>query len=359
MSEHVEEAAASRDPRAPLRTPVILITLVIVVAAMKTAQAILIPLLLAVFFAIIAMGPTRWLCRKGVPNAISVLMVVALVMLIVASMGLLIGSSINDFTARLPEFQLKAAEKLNAVIPRLEIGEDGLRDLIMEQFDPGMAMSLISGMLTKLQGVLANSFLILFTMIFILLEAVTFPDKVRAVMDDSTGTLESMRRFSKNLNRYLAIKTMTSLATGIAVTILVTVLGVDYALLWGLVAFLMNFIPNIGSILAAIPAVLMALLEFDPARALATALGYVIINVVIGTLLEPRIMGRGLGLSTLVVFLSLILWGWVLGPVGMLLSVPLTMTIKIGLEMSESTKRVAILLGSEIPGAAATAKKAA
>ena len=119
---------------------------------------------------------------------------------------------------------------------------------------------------------------------------------------------------------------------------------VDYPLLWGLLAFLLNYIPNLGSIIAAVPTVLLTLVQLGWSAALIVFAGYSVVNVVIGSFIEPRFMGKGLGLSTLVVFLSLVFWGWVLGPVGMLLSVPLTMTLKIALESSEENRWLAKLL---------------
>jgi predicted PurR-regulated permease PerM len=145
----------------------------------------------------------------------------------------------------------------------------------------------------------------------------------------------------------MAIQTVISLATGACVAIFLTIMGVDYPLLWGVLAFLLNYIPNIGSIMAALPPVLLTIIQFGLGRAVGVAIGYLVINMTIGNVISPHLMGRGLGLSTLVVFLSLIFWGWILGPVGMLLSVPLTMTVKIALESSEDTRWIAILLGSE------------
>ena len=119
-------------------------------------------------------------------------------------------------------------------------------------------------------------------------------------------------------------------------------------MLWGTLAFLLNYVPNIGSIIAAIPALLLALVQLGPGAVLWSAIGYLVVNNLVGNVIEPRFMGRGLGLSTLVVFLSLVFWGWVLGPVGMFLSVPLTMTLKIALDSSEETRWIAILLGPEV-----------
>jgi predicted PurR-regulated permease PerM len=118
--------------------------------------------------------------------------------------------------------------------------------------------------------------------------------------------------------------------------------------LWGLVAFLFNFVPNIGSIIAAVPALLLALVQLGPGPALAAGAGYLVVNIVMGNVVEPRFMGRGVGLSTLVVFLSLVFWGWVLGPVGMLLSVPLTMVVKLALEANPETRWIAVLIGPDV-----------
>ncbi len=154
-----------------------------------------------------------------------------------------------------------------------------------------------------------------------------------------------LQQFVTNLSQYMAVKTLTSLCTGVSVTILLLILGVDFAILWGLLAFFLNYIPNIGSVIAAAPAVLIATVQLGLGPACIALIGYVLINVGIGAGIEPRFLGKTMGLSTLVVFVSLIFWGWMFGPIGMLLSVPLTMTMKIALETSESTMWIAQLLG--------------
>jgi predicted PurR-regulated permease PerM len=145
----------------------------------------------------------------------------------------------------------------------------------------------------------------------------------------------------------LAIKTVASLGAGIVVAIWVWALGIDFPVIWGLLAFLLNFIPNLGSIIAAVPPVLLGYIQFGIGRALLVAAGFGLVNLVFGNVVEPKLMGRKLGLSTLVVFLSLIFWGWVWGPAGMLLSVPITMVVKIALESNPSTRWISILLDSE------------
>ena len=186
--------------------------------------------------------------------------------------------------------------------------------------------------------------------IFILLEASSFPDKVRKAFGSGELTLIRFEEFAAKLNRYVAIKTAVSLGTGICVGIWGMITGLDYAILWALLAFLLNYIPNLGSIFAAVPAVLMALIQYGLGRALLVAVGYLVINVVISNILEPRFMGRGLGLSTLAVFSSLVVWAWILGPLGMLLAVPLTMTLKIAFESGSGTHWIGVLLGPPADG---------
>ncbi|MCP3678316.1 MAG: AI-2E family transporter, partial [Deltaproteobacteria bacterium] len=224
----------------------------------------------------------------------------------------------------------------------VDIGGGG----VMEAFDPGDAMKLVSGLLTGLSSALTNGFLISFTVIFILLEASTFPTKLHSALEEPERSIPYFEKFINNVQRYMAIKTWMSLLTAGIIIVWLFIIGVDYPLLWGLLAFLLNYVPNIGSIIAAVPTVLLALLQLGPGSALLTAIGYLAVNMVVGNLLEPKVMGKGLGLSTLVVFLSLVFWGWVFGSIGMLLSVPLTMTIKIALDSAEETQWMSVLLGS-------------
>ncbi|MGW8161951.1 MAG: AI-2E family transporter, partial [Desulfobulbales bacterium] len=202
-------------------------------------------------------------------------------------------------------------------------------------------------------GLLTNTFMIILTFVFILLEAAGFPDKLRAMAGNREASLEEYGQIITGVNRYMLLKTATSLLTGILVTSALLFVGVDFAVMWGLVAFLLNFVPTVGSIIAAFPAVLLALVQLGLGPAATAAACYLAINVLVGNILEPRIMGTGIGLSPLVIWVTMAFWGWVLGPVGMLLSVPLTMTLKIALSTSENTKWIALLLGSNADARAA------
>jgi len=327
-----------------------LAALIIIIAGLKTAQALLVPFLLAFFISVICAGPFYWLQQHKVPAPVALLLVIGFVMLSGFIVLTLVGTSVNDFTNQLPLYQEKLRSQTFVLFEWLEkMGVKLSRQVLLEHFDPAALMQSAASMLAKAGGVLTNSFLILLTVIFILLEAAGMPNKLRAALADADSSLASFEKFVTSVRQYLAIKTLVSLATGIIVSVGLMLLGLDYALLWGMIAFLLNYVPNIGSIIAAVPAILLAVVQLGPGYALVVALIYLITNIVMGNAVEPRMMGQKLGLSALVVFLSLVFWGWILGPVGMLLSVPLTMIVKIALEVNDSTRWLAILLSSDAP----------
>ncbi len=322
----------------------VMAAVVIVLAGIKAATVIVVPFLLALFLAIILSPLFLWLKSKGLPQGIALLLVVLLLLGTIATLVMLIGNSVQDFTHNVPLYEAKLRTDFRNFLGFLDHYNIKIpKEDILAVFATDSVMEYIARTLRSLGGLLTNSLLIIITVLFMLMEISNFRSKLESSKSES---LQSLLHVSENIKRFILLKSMTSAATGIIVTIALKIIGVDYAILWGVVAFLLNFIPNIGSILAAVPAVLMALVQFDMPTALIVSGLYVAINVTIGSILEPRIMGEGLGLSTLVVFLSLIFWGWLLGPVGMLLSVPLTIVVKILLDAKEDTRWIGTLLGN-------------
>jgi predicted PurR-regulated permease PerM len=319
---------------------------IIVVAGLKAATQLLVPFLLAVFIAVLCAPMMIWLKKKRMPSTVSVLLVAVLFFLITATLGTIIGSSLSAFYQDLPEYEQKLQQQGAGILATLRgFGIDVDETVYSNYIDPGAAIKMVGTIFSGLGGVLTNAFLILFTVVFILLEASDFPEKFRRALGSKTNALDYFQNFSGSVQRYLLIKTLVSMGTGVFVGIMLAWIGVDYAILWAVIAFLLNFIPNIGSIIAAVPPMLIALIQLGPMSSLLVAGLYVVTNVVFGNVIEPRFMGRSLGLSTLVVFVSLIFWGWIFGPVGMLLSIPLTIMVKIGLENSEKNRWLAVLLG--------------
>lgn len=338
---------AQENDRGLKSTLLVLACLVIVLAGAKAATSVLVPFLLSVFIAIILNPMVNRMVLWKVPRAASIFSTIIFILVLGFSITGLVGQSLNDFSQNIPQYTEKMQGQVTWVVDKLAMLNIELnRELVTEHFNPGAAMSLVADMLKGLGNVMANLFLIMLTVIFILFEAPSIPAKVHKALDDPEHKMLHIDRFLDAVNSYLVIKTWVSLGTGFGIGAIMYFLGVDYFVLWGVLAFLFNYIPNIGSFIAAVPAVLVALVVAGPAIAGFTALGFFVVNIVMGNVIEPRFMGKGLGLSTLVVFLSLIFWGWLFGSVGMLLSVPLTMIVKIALEASERGGWFAVLLSN-------------
>ena len=339
----------THEPQSRMRDTVLTIAgFLIILAWMRYAQGLIVPFLLALFLAIIAATPVSWLKSKGLSTPLAVILVLLVSIALGVFVALLLSSSVDQFSQSLPAYQTRLEELLSGVDDWLsghgiKAPESGG---IMDVIDPGQAMGFANSLISSLGGVFGNLFLILFTVLFMLLEAWIFPQKIQAIFGNNSAMV--LARFSdviKSTRQYLSIKALMSFATGIIVGAGTAVIGLDYPILWGFLAFALNFIPNIGSIIAAVPAALLSLVQLGPMATLGVILVYLTANIIIGNIIEPRYMGEKVGLSTLVVFLSLVFWGWLFGLVGMLLSVPLTMTVKFASLVSDETRWLGILLG--------------
>ena len=326
-----------------------LAAVVVVIYGMQAASALIIPFLLATFLALITVRPMMWLQEHRVPTVLAALIIVLTIMAIITVVGIVVGRSLAAFTAALPGYQEQLQDRIDVLVAFFAQYTDS--DQSIESFgdliNPGWAMGLAATILNALRDVLTNTLLIIFTVIFILLEASSFPTKIEAAFSKTTDSLERPRQFMDDLTSYLGIKTIVSMVTGVLVWLLTWSVGLDFPQLWGMLAFLLNYVPTIGSIIAAVPAVLLAVVQLGLGEATVTAAGFMAINIAFGNFIEPRLMGYGVGISPLVIFVGLFFWGWVFGPVGMLLSVPLSMTLKLALESDERTRWIAIFIGSQ------------
>lgn len=339
---------ASFSPAA--RAVIITAALVIIIAGMKLAAVLLVPLLLSIFIAVICFPLMAKLHQLGLPDGISITLVLLLSILVMFSLTLLIGNSLTDFSEMLPEYRLKLLLELEDVSQWITEHGIAVPENVKDVIDPAAAMGLVSSILKGFGNVLSQIFLILLVVVFILMEASTFVKKLElADSRDDSQTKSSgnifAHTFIDNLRNYMGIKTITSMITGVFIGLGLWFIGVDYPVLWGTLAFMLNFVPNIGSIIAAVPAILLALVQLGVSPALLVTSLFLVVNISIGSFIEPRFMGKGLGLSIVVVFVSLVFWGWVLGPVGMLLSVPLTIAVKLALASKPETEKLGRYLG--------------
>jgi predicted PurR-regulated permease PerM len=321
--------------------------LVIVVAGLKSASSILVPVLASAFLAVISLPPVHWLEKHKLPRWAAVLIVLLGVFFVFTGLSVYVGASIKDFTENLEAYQDSLGGQAGDLIAWLQsMGVEISRDSIEQNLDTGKLVSMFGDAVGAMGSLLSDSLFVMLTVIFILAEAAGLPRKIRLAMGNPDADLGSYSKVLDSIQGYLGVKTWVSLATGILAGVGVAIVGVDYPLLWGLIAFLLNYIPTLGSIIAAAPPTLLALVQHGWRRALIVVVIYVAVNMVMGNVVEPRFMGKKLGLSTLVVFLSMVFWGWVWGPVGMVLCVPLTMLVKIVCEESDELKWVSVLLGS-------------
>jgi predicted PurR-regulated permease PerM len=334
--------------------------LVVVIAGLRAASPILVPLALALFVAVASLPLLHGLRRWRIPTVLAILVIVLFDGLALFVLGSLIRLTSLEIVAAYP-FYLERLLELEAhliewfgghgllLVPPSELWfpsptVDAAGEVVAS--NPNMDWMLIAaGSLARwATDLLATVFLVVLIFVFILAEATGFERKIRLI-----GGRERLARVWKivsEIQHYLAIKTLISIATGLTIGIALWALNIDFALLWGVLAFALNYIPNVGSIVAAVPAILVALLQFGPGIAFLSMIIHIAVNALFGNVLEPMLMGRQFGISPLMVIIGLVFWGWVWGPIGMFLSVPLTAAMKIGLENSKEFGWVAVLMAS-------------
>lgn len=320
---------------------------VIVVAGLKVAAPIIAEFLLAMFIAVVCIPPIKWLVTKKIPQGFSILIVLISVLLFFVLVGYLVGDSIQAFGENKEIYSQKIEQNFGGLFSWMEQKGLPIEGLQLAKLIDEYGFALISRIVGGLNYIFQEFFIIFLSVVFILAEMSSFPVKFSRAFSNSHDKMVYINKILAKIRHYLAIKTVASLLTGFIVSLSLYVIGVDYPFLWGMLAFLLNYIPNIGSVIAAIPPLLLAFVQIGPAAALWTGLTFLFVNMLVGNFLEPKFMGKMLGLSTFVVFLSLVFWGWIFGSVGMFLSVPLTMTIKIVLETNPKTLWIAIMLGPD------------
>lgn len=317
-------------------------SLVITIAGLKSASNLVTLFLLAIMLTAISLAPFDWLKKKGLSESLSIIIILLGLWITSTALVVLVSSSLNNFMETIPTYQVKIETSWVTLMQILKDNGIVEQDFdALKQINPGKAFTLAGSIFSGFSSMLSNSILIILIFVFMILEVSSFKSKLAIISPDSLVNLD---KIVAGLKKYFGIKTITSLATGIFISIGLLIIGVDYPILWGALAFLLNFIPNIGSIIAAVPAVLLAFLELSIGYGIATIILFFIVNFVIGNIIETKLMGKSLGLSSFVVFTSLIIWGWILGLVGMLIAVPLTIVLKIAFDSHEGTQNIGILL---------------
>ena len=322
---------------------IVLASVVIVLAGIKSASSIIVPLLLSIFITIILAPTFTYLRSKNVPSSLAIIAVLGVFLLIVLFVVKLISASAYQFSTNVDTYADRLSIYYDYIVNAAKpMGYNITTESLSELLNTKQIMKFVSSMVQGVGSLFTNGFVVILTVAFMLIESDTFVKKIEA---SSEGSTIHMQEIFEKIKHYMVIKSGVSLATAFVIYVALKLIGTDYAFLWAVLAFLLNFIPNIGSILAAVPPVLITLVQLGFVSAALVAGIYIIVNVVIGSIIEPKVMGKGLGVSTLIVFLSLIFWGWLLGIVGMFLSIPLTIMAKIIFNANEKTKWIALMLG--------------
>ena len=320
---------------------------VIIIGGLKMASQAVVILFLSIFIASILSPVLLRLQKYKVPKYLAYFLVLLMIVVTIVFVFYIINTSLKDFGNNLPFYEMKLKKIVVDLLSMLnDFGFEIEPKSIIEGLNIGALFNFTAGAAGNIGIFLSKMMLVFIGVAFILVESTHFEKKLDIIFKSDKDAQKNFRLFSHNIQKYFSIKTLTSLLTGFVITITLLFFEIDYPVLWGFLGFLLNFIPVIGSLIASFPALFLALIHYDLSTAAWLALVYLIINNLISNVLEPKFMGQGLGLSPAIIFFSLIFWGWVLGPVGMFLAVPLTMTLKIAFDSSKKTRWIGILLSN-------------
>jgi len=327
-----------------------LAAMIVIVAGIAAAQSIIVHLMIALFLSVISYGIYSRLERWGVPSILAMILVILLILGLITSLIFLVKTTIDQFSSTLMQYQGRFSTWQADLKTWLHDLGIPFEDQMLDQYlNLTRGVQLFTSLLNTLGSTLSSASLVIAMVIFILMEAAQFTDKLRSAFRDPKPILDFIDRFNDAIERYFSIKTLINVASGLFIWIWTAIFGVQFALLWGMLTFLLSYIPYFGSVIAAVPPILIAGLTSGWVTAVMVALGFLVMGAALGNYIEPRIFGKGMGLSILVVFLSMLFWGWILGPIGMIFTVPLTVALKIGFESSPKTRWIALLLADRPP----------
>jgi AI-2 transport protein TqsA len=322
--------------------------LVIVIAGLKVSQAILVPFLFGVFLSILGTLPLNALQKLRLPKFIAITCVILVYLLFFYGVFVILSNSLEGLLRQFPVYTERLKELTAEIDQWLQAqGQQPLSQYILPMIQPESYFEIFGRTLKGFLNTISSVLMVLLFITFMLNEAADFKNKLTMAFGNRVDS-GGMQGIAKDVQRYLGIKTFTSFLTGICIALWAWIMGVDFPLLWGFLGMLFNYIPIIGSIIAAIPAIMLSLLMQDFSNTIVLTVGYIILNFSISNFLEPVLMGRRLGLSVLIVFMSLVFWGWLWGPAGALMAVPLTMIVKIFLEHNEDLRWLSVFMGGRI-----------
>jgi AI-2 transport protein TqsA len=340
-----------------LRVMLVLAATVVVLVGIRLGAPILNPIFFAVVLTLLFSPIYSWLKRRGLPAPLALLIMLVLLTVLFLGLFFILGASITRFSERVGYYtaQLNGhVVNLDALIERLGLSNVDLRDVV----NPSALADALGVVLSGIAGFLSDLFLILMIMLFLLGEGPAMMNRLQASVREDNPQVARLTVVGQSVVRQFGLRAIVNLVTGAGVTVLLFALGVDFPLLWGILTFFLSFVPYIGLVLAVAPAVVLALAEFGVTRAALVIAGVVVINILAENVLSPMMMGRGLNISPTIVFLSFIIWAWLLGGPGAFLALPITLFVAVMLDTFPETRWLASIIGvsspdTDAPGGAA------
>lgn len=330
---------------------------VVILAGVKLAAEFIIPVILAFFIAVLSYPMMRWMRGRRVPQPVALILTLLVDLSVLVAVGFVAASLFSDFQAKWTDnYQDRIRHSTVHAVSWLEhtlsnAGVEGVREAFNSMINIDALLKLatdnVGGVVTGLTSVVKLTLLILLLVGFMLADAGNFARKLPMVHGVGGPDFCGWARVATDIQKYLGIKTLTSVLTGFAAWGLCQFFGLDFAILWGLVAFAFNYIPAVGSIIAAVPPVMLALVQLGWTQMLGVGIGYLAINMILGNIIEPTLQGKRFGISVVVVLLSVLFWGWLLGLAGMFLAVPLTMLVKVALSTSPELRWIPALIETD------------
>ncbi len=334
-----------------MRTLVSIVCVCVLLGVVHVASSIVIPFLLALALATAFQPISQRIARRGLPAFVTAIVSIVCVLILVAVVGVVVYIAAADLASSVPAYGARLQEMQADLAGWLDGRSMAGAAQSVRAYDVTTPLAQIAqSSLVSLGGYIQTLFFVLVITAFIQLEARHYRRKLIKTFEGPAPVRGLMAGLAE-VQRYMLVKVAVSAANGIFLGFWCWLWGVDSALLWGVLAFALNFIPVIGSVIAAIPPIALGLLTSGAGNAAGVAAGYIAVNLVVDNILEPRIMGRAVGLSPLVILLAMLVWGFVLGPVGAIMAVPLTMAIKIVFEHDPELQRIAFVMGegSKLP----------
>jgi predicted PurR-regulated permease PerM len=323
---------------------------VAILAGMRAAGPILGPIFVALVITIAWNPAAEWLRKRGVNATVAALAGIVLGVAVVGLLVALVWVSVIQLQEKLPTYQPRIAALQTMVMERLRVLPiDTSGVLSSDAVKPASLVGYALRFIRQLTQTAGDLVVLVLLMAFMMLEAINFPAKLRSAFASHPAALQSFKGLGECIESYVVINALFGLGAAIVNTILLLLLGVDFAFLWGVLSFLLSFVPNIGFIIALVPPTLLALIEFGFTRAAIVLGGYILINFVSDNVVKPKFVGETIGLSPLVVVMSLLFWAWLLGPLGALVAVPLSIAVKFLLDAFDESKWIARLMSEHVP----------